>query len=45
LQLAESIGFLALASENEQRFYADMGTDYLTKIGEIVSAALSRYLK
>jgi uncharacterized protein len=45
LQLTESIGFLALASENEGRFYAEMGTDFLTKIGDIVSAALSRYLK
>jgi uncharacterized protein len=45
LQLSENIGFLALASENEHRFYADMGTDFLAKIGEIVSAALSRYLK
>ncbi len=41
----ETIGFLALASDNGDRFYADMGTDYLTKIGEIISAALSRYLQ
>jgi uncharacterized protein YigA (DUF484 family) len=41
----ETIGFLALASDNGDRFYADMGIDYLTKIGEIISAALSRYLQ
>jgi uncharacterized protein YigA (DUF484 family) len=44
LQLKESIGFLALASDDEKRFYAEMGTDFLTKIGEILSAALSRHL-
>jgi uncharacterized protein YigA (DUF484 family) len=44
LQLKESIGFLALASDDEKRFYAEMGTDFLTKIGEVLSAALSRYL-
>jgi uncharacterized protein len=44
LQLKESIGFLALASDDEKRFYAEMGTDFLSKIGEILSAALSRYL-
>jgi uncharacterized protein len=44
LKLKESIGFLALASDDANRFYADMGTDFLTKIGEILSAALSRHL-
>jgi uncharacterized protein YigA (DUF484 family) len=45
LQLKQSIGFLALASDDEKHFFAEMGTDFLTKIGEIVSAALSRYLE
>jgi len=44
LQLAQTIGFLALASDDENRFFGEMGTDFLSKIGEILSAALSRYL-
>lgn len=44
LRLQQTIGFLALASDDENRFYAEMGTDFLTKIGEILSAALSRHL-
>ena len=39
------IGFLALASDDEKRFYPEMGTDFLTNIGELVSAALSRYVE
>ena len=45
LQLQQSIGFLALASDDKNHFYAEMGTDFLVKIGEVLSAALSRYLK
>lgn len=37
-----TIGLLALGSEESQRFYADMGTLYLERIGEMVSAALVR---
>jgi uncharacterized protein YigA (DUF484 family) len=37
-------GLLILASEDPQRFYADMGTLYLKRLGELVSAGLSRYL-
>jgi uncharacterized protein YigA (DUF484 family) len=44
LSNAHNIGFLALASEDKNRFYADMGTDFLNKIGELLSAALSRHL-
>lgn len=33
-------GVLAFASEDPQRFYPDMGTLYLKRIGELVSAAL-----
>jgi uncharacterized protein len=44
LRTAQTIGFLALASDDEKRFFAEMGTDFLTKIGELVSAALSRTL-
>ena len=35
---------LALASEDPQRFYPEMGTLYLKRLGELVSTALRRYL-
>ena len=38
----KTIGLLALASEDEQRFYPEMGTLYLKRIGELLSQALSR---
>jgi len=37
-------GLLAMASEDEQRFYPEMGTMYLKRIGELVSASLLRYI-
>lgn len=37
-------GLLAMASEEEQRFYPEMGTLYLKRIGELISAALLRYI-
>ena len=37
-------GLLALASEDPERFYPDMGTLYLKRMGELVSTALVRYL-
>lgn len=37
-------GFLALASDSDSRFYEEMGTDFLTKMSELISAALSRHL-
>jgi len=36
-------GLLAIASEDEKRFHPEMGTQYLTRIGELVSAALLRH--
>ena len=33
---------LALASEDPQRFYPEMGTLYLRRLGEIAAAALER---
>jgi uncharacterized protein YigA (DUF484 family) len=36
-------GLLAFASEDPGRFYPDMGTLYLKRLGETVSAALSRH--
>jgi uncharacterized protein YigA (DUF484 family) len=38
----ETFGLLALGSEEPERFYPDMGTVYLERIGELVSAALVR---
>ena len=37
-------GLLAMASEDEQRFYPEMGTLYVKRIGELISAALLRYI-
>jgi uncharacterized protein len=44
LRNAGVYGYLALASDQENRFYLGMGTDFLQKLGNHVSAALSRYL-
>jgi uncharacterized protein YigA (DUF484 family) len=40
----EAVGALVLASEESQRFYAEMGTLYLARIGEMAAAALLRTL-
>lgn len=40
----ECFGMLALASEDPVRFYPEMGTLYLKRLGEFASAALQRYL-
>lgn len=37
-------GFLALASDQESRFYVGMGTEFLQKLADHTSAALSRYI-
>jgi hypothetical protein len=36
------LGLLVLASEEENRFYAGMGTLYLERLGQLISAALLR---
>lgn len=41
----ETIGLLTLGSEEPQRFYPEMGTLFLTRFGDITSAALHRTLK
>lgn len=41
---SETFGLLLLASEDPQRFYPEMGTVYLTRIGDLVSAALMRFI-
>ena len=45
LRDSETFGLLALASEDAQRFYPEMGTLYLKRLGELVSAAVARHLK
>ena len=42
LRAEKAFGLIVLASSDAQRFHADMGTDFLQKITEISSAALSR---
>lgn len=38
----DSIGLLILASEEPSRFYASMGTLYLTRLGQLLAAAFER---
>jgi hypothetical protein len=45
LRTEQAFGLLALASEDAQRFYPEMGTLYLKRLGELVSVALARFLK
>ena len=40
----QAFGLLVLASPDAQRFTADMGTDFLERIGELTAAALTRLL-
>jgi uncharacterized protein YigA (DUF484 family) len=44
LSSGEPFGVLALGSEDAQRFYPEMGTVYLKRIGEMAGTALSRHL-
>jgi uncharacterized protein len=39
-----TIGLLVLASQDPQRFYAEMGTVYLAQLGELLSAGLERFM-
>ncbi len=43
LRTRQTIGLLVLASEEPQRFYPEMGTLYLQRLGDLVSTAISRY--
>lgn len=38
-------GLMVLASEDVERFYPEMGTLYLQRLGDIASAAIARYLE
>jgi uncharacterized protein len=40
----DTYGLLVLASPDPTRYSADMGTEFLMRIGEIAGAALSRLL-
>ena len=44
LGATKTFGLLALGSEDPQRFYAEMGTLYLRRIGDLAAAALSARL-
>jgi uncharacterized protein YigA (DUF484 family) len=44
LRATEAFGVLALGSEDVERFYPEMGTVFLKRIGDMVSAAVMRYL-
>ncbi len=44
LRDSETFGLLALASEDPQRFYPEMGTLYLKRLGDLVGAAIARHL-
>ena len=43
LKTKQAIGLLVLASEEPQRFYPEMGTLYLQRMGDLISTAISRY--
>jgi uncharacterized protein len=45
LKNGPAFGLLAMASEDAQRFYPEMGTLYLKRLGEIAAAALTGCLK
>ncbi len=44
LRTSYTFGLLGLASDDPQRFVAGMGTVYLTRLGELASVAMARYL-
>jgi uncharacterized protein YigA (DUF484 family) len=43
LRDTETFGLLALASEDAQRFYPEMGTLYLKRLGDLVGAGIARH--
>lgn len=44
LKAGRTFGLLLMASESAERFYADMGTVFLTRIGEVLAQCLARHL-
>jgi uncharacterized protein YigA (DUF484 family) len=45
LRDGETFGLVALASEDPQRFYPEMGILYLKRLGDLIGAAIARHLK
>ncbi len=43
LRTSQTIGLIVLASPEPKRFYPDMGTLHLKRLGELVSSAFSRF--
>ena len=44
LRTTQTFGVLALGSEDIERFYPEMGTVFLKRIGDMISTAVTRYL-
>lgn len=44
LEIGTPIGLLVMASNDEKRFYPEMGTVFVKRIGELLSAAISRHI-
>lgn len=44
LRDGEAFGLLALASEEPSRYHADMGTVFLSRLGDLIGSALTRHL-
>jgi uncharacterized protein YigA (DUF484 family) len=45
LRMEKAFGLLALAAEDPERFHPGMETLYLKRLGELISVALSRFVK
>jgi uncharacterized protein YigA (DUF484 family) len=44
LEIGTPVGLLVMASDDEKRFYPEMGTVFVKRIGELISAALTRFV-
>ncbi len=44
LEIGNPVGLLVMASDDEKRFYPEMGTVFVKRIGELTSAALTRFV-
>ncbi len=44
LRTYQTFGLLALGSDDVSKFYAGMGTMYLTRLAELASVTTSRFL-
>jgi hypothetical protein len=44
LEIGTPVGLLVMASDDEKRFYPEMGTVFVKRIGELTSAALTRFV-